>query len=101
MNLAESVDAAVDCCFDIVCSPRAFSMIRDRARKREAQRNLTSIQAGRGPSMMRAIDIVWHAKQTDPEMLAFDDWRSFREYLAQLDTQPDHTLTSAGADPCP
>jgi hypothetical protein len=84
MNVAESVDAAVDCGYDIVCSPRVFNAIWDRARKRESNRNTESLDAGRGPSMRRPIDIEWHEKQESPVMLAFDDWRAFRAHLVAL-----------------
>ena len=84
MNIVESVDFAVDCGFDIVCSPRLYHDILDRARKREQKRNEESLASGRGPSMRRSIDIEWHARQRDPEMLAFDDWRAFRAHRAAL-----------------
>jgi hypothetical protein len=84
MNIAESVDAAVDLGFYIVCAPWAFSAILDRARKREAERTVESIAAGRGPSMRRPIDIEWNAKQQSPEMLVFDDLRAFRAHLDAL-----------------
>lgn len=84
MKIFEAVDVAVDCGFDIVCSPRLFRDIRDRARDQERRRNEESLTARRGPSMRRPIDIQWHEKQIAPEVLIFDDWRAFRAHLDAL-----------------
>lgn len=85
-RIVHSVDFAVDCVWDIVCSPRLYRAILNRARERERNRNQESIKSGRGPSMARQIEIVPHARQQDPEMIAFDDWRAFRTHIDALNT---------------
>lgn len=84
MDILEPIERAVACGMDIVCSPQAYRMVRDKVTELENQRDEQSINAGLGPSMRRRICVEWHSKQRDPPLLAFDDHKAFRDHLDSL-----------------
>ena len=98
MNIGAAVDAAVDSGFNIVCAPGAYRAIYDRARDREKQRRVTSIDNGWCWLLARNIDIVSHPRQVEPVMIAFDDWRAFRDHLKDLVEQQEAAVAGENND---